>query len=249
MTDVVFLPGIIAPVEVRYGPLLGHLPGVHATLKDLEVYASDRPPPRYSVQVEVDGIEAAVVHEGLERFHLYGHSGGAACALAYVATHPDRVLSLAVDEPASDFTQADQTDPYWKEIDAAQALPGPASVAAFLRLQVAPGVELPPPPAGQPPPWMAKRPAGIAAFATALRHHHADPVDYAAFDGPVLFTFGSLTHPRWRTMRDRLQRMFPDFTSEEFDGLHHLNTSHQAEPARTAALLTQLWDRAEGASS
>ncbi|GAC1529510.1 MAG: hypothetical protein NVS3B12_02900 [Acidimicrobiales bacterium] len=201
------------------------------------------------MQVEVDGIEATADSKGLDRFHLYAHSGGAACALAYVAAHPDRVLSLAIDEPASDFTEADRADPYWKEIDAAQTVPGPAFVAAFLRLQVAPGVELPPLPAGEPPPWMARRPAGIAAFATALRHHHVDPVHYAEFQGPVFFTFGSLTHPRWRTMRDRLGTLFPDFTSEEFEGLHHLNTSHQAEPARTAALLTQLWDRAEGASS
>lgn len=76
MQDVVFLPGIVAPVSVRYGPLLERLPGVHAVLKDLEVYATEEPPARYSVQTEIDGIEAAADSAGLERFHLYGHSGG-----------------------------------------------------------------------------------------------------------------------------------------------------------------------------
>jgi hypothetical protein len=46
-------------------------------------------------------------------------------------------------------------------------------------------------------------------------------------------------------MRDRLEELFPDFTSERFDGIHHLNTSHQAEPERVAKLLKKFWTRAE----
>jgi hypothetical protein len=30
-----------------------------------------------------------------------------------------------------------------------------------------------------------------------------------------------------------------------YDGLHHLNTSHQAQPERVAASLRRLWTRAE----
>jgi hypothetical protein len=37
--------------------------------------------------------------------------------------------------------------------------------------------------------------------------------------------------------------VFPDFREVVFEGVHHLNTSHQAEPARVAELLTELWDR------
>ncbi len=244
MTDIVFLPGTIAPAEVRYRALLDRLPGVNPVLKDLHVYSSDEPPPGYSIQDEIDSIEKATNDAGLERFHLYGHSGGGACALAYGVAHRERVLSLAVDEPATDFTSADLSDPYYDEIDEAARLPQPESVAAFLRLQVAPGVALPPPPDGPPPPWMSQRPAGLRVFAEAIRRHHLEPAEYAEFDQPVLFTLGSLTHPRWRTMRDRLQRCFPNFAPEEFSGLHHLNTSHQAEPDRTAALLSDFWARA-----
>jgi pimeloyl-ACP methyl ester carboxylesterase len=34
---------------------------------------------------EVDGIDRAADDEGFDRFHLYGHSGGGAMALAFVA--------------------------------------------------------------------------------------------------------------------------------------------------------------------
>jgi pimeloyl-ACP methyl ester carboxylesterase len=245
--DVLFLPGIVAPAARRYGPLLEQLGGVDAILKDLEVYAGDEPPPGYAIDVETAGIAAAADGAGLARFHLYGHSGGGACALAFAADHPDRLLSLAIDEPATDFSEEDRSDPYYDEIAAAEALPGPEAVVAFLRLQVAPGVELPPPPAGEPPPWMATRAAGIRAFVRAIAEHRVDPSRYEDFGAPVLYTHGSLSHPRWAAMRDRLASRFPDFSSELFEGLHHLNTSHQAELGRTAALLRAHWDRAEAA--
>jgi hypothetical protein len=157
------------------------------------------------------------------------------------------VLSLAVDEPATDFTEEDRTDPYWDEVAAAESLGGREAVAAFLRLQLAPGVPLPSPPEGPPPAWMVKRPAGIRALAGALQQHRVEPASYRAVRAPVLYTHGSLSHPRWLRMRDRLARLFPDFRSELFEGLHHLNTSHQAEAGRTAELLRNLWSRAVAA--
>lgn len=245
MPDVIFLPGIVAPAALRYAPLLEHLDGVDGIPKELDVYADDEAPPDYAIDTEVVGIRAAADRAGLARFHLYGHSGGGACALAFAAAHPERLLSLVVEEPATDFSDADRSDPYHDEILAAESLPGPEAVGAFLRLQVAPGVEPPPRPEGPPPPWMATRPAGIRAFTRAIAGHRVDPSRYEAFRPPVLYTHGSLSHPRWTVMRDRLASRFPDFSSELFDGLHHLNTSHQAEPERTAALLRALWARAE----
>ncbi len=242
MTDVIFLPGIIAPVAARYAPLLAQLGGINAVLKDLEVYADDAPPDDYSIATEVAGIGAAADAAGLERFHLYGHSGGGACALAFAAAHPERVLSLTVDEPASDFSEEDRMDPYRDELT--RALGGGEGPGAFLRLQLAPGVDPPPPPDGPPPPWMAKRPAGISAFAGSLYEYEVDPARYRAIAAPVLFTYGSLSHPRWTAMRDRLAASLPDFSTELFEGLHHLNTSHQAQPERTATLLEALWGRA-----
>ena len=42
-------------------------------------------------------------------------------------------------------------------------------------------------------------------------------------------------------MEKRLSALFPRFSSEVFEGLHHLNTSHQAEPERVAARLRAFW--------
>jgi pimeloyl-ACP methyl ester carboxylesterase len=102
---VIFVPGIVMPAALRYAQLIRELgDSVQAVTKELEVYAGPTPHPDYSIEAEVEGISRAGDAAGFERFHLYAHSGGGACALAYVATHPDRVLSLAVDEPASDFS-------------------------------------------------------------------------------------------------------------------------------------------------
>ncbi len=58
------------------------------------------------------------------------------------------------------------------------------------------------------------------------------------------FSHGSLSHTSWIGMKDRLATLFPNFTAERYDGLHHFNTSHQAEPARVAAALRHHWSRA-----
>src|SRR5207248_2955578 len=94
------------------------------------------------------------------------------------------------------------------------------------------------------PPWMTSRPAGVRALTTALKQHHVDPSSYRRYAAPVYFSHGTLSHPYWLSMRDRLAALFPDFTAERYDGLHHLNTSHQAEPARVAQALRRQWSRA-----
>src|SRR5262245_48613864 len=104
MFDAIFVPGVIAPAAVRYAALVEQLPDANVRLADLALYAGDAPPAGYSIDTEVAAIAALADREGLARFHLYGHSGGGACALAFAATHPERLLSLSLDEPASDFT-------------------------------------------------------------------------------------------------------------------------------------------------
>jgi pimeloyl-ACP methyl ester carboxylesterase len=241
---VVFLPGIIAPAAIRYGPLVERLSDVDVVVRDLAVYDADVPPPGFSIDTELAAIDRAVNDAGITKFHLYGHSGGGAVALAYAVTRADRVQSLAVDEPASDMTAEGDAVYGWPEFDKAVLLPPGESMAAFMRLQVAEDVTLQPP-AGDPPPWMAKRPAAIRAFIDALRQYRIEPSQYVAFASPVYFSRGSRTHPRWAAMQTRLSGLFPDFTGEVFEGLHHLNTSHQAEPDRVAATLTSFWQRSE----
>lgn len=243
VATAVFLPGVIMPASLRYAALFGELASTDVRLltKELEVYAGDEPPPGFSVEKEVEGLRRFLDERAVDRVALYGHSGGGAVALAFVAAYPERVASLAIDEPATDFTDEDRADPNWQQIEAAQALPPAEAIAAFLHAQLAPGIPLPPPPAGPPPPWMAKRPRGIGAFASAVRAHRVPLDRYHAYPGPVLYTHGSLSNARWERMRERLGQAFMHYRAECFEGLHHLNTSHQAEPARVADLLRALW--------
>lgn len=243
--NVVLLPGIIAPAAVRYAPLLRCLPEIGAVPKELEIYAGAVSSESYSIAVEIRGIDRVANAAGFGRFHLYGHSAGGAVALAYAAAHPERVLSLAVDEPATDFTEDDFADAEWNKLDEAARLPDQESMRRFLELQLIPGADPPEPPPGPAPPWMTTRPAGIRTFLAALRTHRVDLASYGAFRGPVYYSFGSLSNPRWASLKDRLASVFPDFQAERYEGLHHLKTSHQAEPERVAQRLLGIWARAE----
>jgi pimeloyl-ACP methyl ester carboxylesterase len=209
------------------------------------VYESEAPPADYSVSTELDALDRATETAGLDRFHIFGHSAGGAVALAYAAQRRERLASVAVDEPASDFTAEGDEVYGWPEFDVALGLPPAEAVPSFMRLQVAPDVVPPPPPGGPPPPWMAKRPAGIVAFYAALRSYHVSEDQYRRFAAPVYFSRSSRSHARWAAMQDRLAGVFPNFTSEVFEGLHHLNPAHQAEPGRAAAILSGFWERAE----
>jgi pimeloyl-ACP methyl ester carboxylesterase len=244
VTDVLLLPGIIAPAAVWYAPLLAELPSVHAVPKDLELYRDPVPATDYSIATEIDGVHRVADLHGFDEFHLCGHSAGAAVALAYVAAQPHRVRSLALDEPAIDFTDEGHRTYGWEAFDQALTLSEGEAMAAFMRLQVADDVELPAP-QGPMPPEMANRPAGIRAFIAATRGYRVEGDAYRRFTAPVYFSMGSRTHPRWTGMRDRLAEVFPDFTVEVYEGLHHLDTSHQAQPERVAAALRRLWTRAE----
>jgi pimeloyl-ACP methyl ester carboxylesterase len=247
---VIFLPGIVMPAEDRYSALINELGvDVNATTKDLEVYRLADPPSGYSIDAEIAGITRTADELGHDRFHLYGHSAGGAVSIAFAAVHPDRLFSLALDEPAMDFTPEDHADPRWAEFAQIANMPVPERMAAFLRAQVNPGVDLPPPPPGPQPPWMAKRPAGVAAFTSAAQRHVISEGQLRAFDRPVYYSYGSLSALSWERCCRRLGHLFPDFTSELYLGLHHLNTSHVAEPRRVATALRSLWARAESRAS
>ena len=242
---VIFLPGIIAPAAVRYSALVEQLPGVRSLMHDLAVYDGDEPPADYSISAELDALDRAADEAGFDRFHAFGHSGGGAVLMAYAAQRGDRLVSLAVDEPASDFTAEGDAVYGWPEFDEALALPPDEAIPAFMRLQVAADVVLPPPPDGPSPAWLAKRPAGVAAFVAALRNHRVDEDEYRRFKAPVYFSRGSRTHPRWAAMQERLATTFPDFSADVAEGLHHLDPAHQAEPERVGATLAAFWERAE----
>jgi pimeloyl-ACP methyl ester carboxylesterase len=216
----------------------------------LEVYATAEAPRDYTLDLEVAGVLREADARGWERFHLVGYSGGGAAALAVAARHPERLSSLALLEPAWagrwELSQAEQA--LWREYDRVEALPPDQFMRAFMRLNVKPGVELPPPPSGEPPPWMAKRPGGIRAFMKTFRSYDLDRGALARFDRPVYFALGALSNPdQFGGIATRLSGVFSDFQLEVFEDRHHFDPPHRIEPERLADSLRALWRRADRA--
>lgn len=100
-----------------------------------------------------------------------------------------------------------------------------------VRLELAPGVTPPAGPPGPPPPWMASRPAGVRAFIRAFEAADLHLDALRAFDRPVWYALGGLSHPDlYAPMRDRLATVFPDFSSEVYAERHHFDPPHRVEP-------------------
>ena len=220
---IVLLPGGVLPAEPAYAALLQLLgEHVNAVVKDLEVYSGEQPPPDFTLDLEVNGILREADVHGFDHFHLVGYSGGGASSLAFAAAHGERLLSLALLEPAwagNDRTPAEEA--VWRRFRALEPLPPAEFMAGFARLQLAPGVEPPPPPDGPPPPWLAKRPAGLRAFIDAFDNGDLDVAALRAFDGPVYFG--------WR-------RSFPTSLSRSSrsatTSTRHTGSSRSASPTR-----------------
>jgi pimeloyl-ACP methyl ester carboxylesterase len=243
----ILLPGAVLPAELAYAPLIAALgPDVEAVTKDLELYATPQPPEGYSLDLEVEGVVREADALGWETFHLIGYSGGGAASLAVAAASPDRLASLALLEPAwagrSDQTSVERA--FWLELERLDGLPADEFMAAFVQLAVKPGVEVPATP-GDPPPWMAKRPAGIRALLRAFGRDDVDPVALRRFGCPVYYALGALSNPdQYREIADRLGGVFPDFELEVFESRHHFDPPHRIEPDRLARSLKAVWERA-----
>jgi pimeloyl-ACP methyl ester carboxylesterase len=249
----ILLPGSVLPAQLAYGDLIEALaPGVDAIAKELEVYEGDEPPPGWSLDTEIDGVLREADALGWDTFHLVGYSGGGAAALAFAAKHPGRLLSLALLEPAwaGSWDWSPAHAELWKRYDELEGLPPDEFMLEFMRLGVKPEVVLPPPPEGAPPPWMAKRPAGIKAFLRTFKSYDLERERLAKFNRPVFFALGGLSNPDdYGEIASRLSRVFfPDFHLEVFPKRHHFDPPHRIEPQRLAELLRRHWGQAEGRS-
>ena len=246
---VILLPGSVLPADLAYGALVNALgSGADAVAKDLEVYASPEPAPGYSLDLEVAGVLREADARGWDAFHLAGYSGGGASALAVAASHPKRLASLALLEPAwaGRWDRSPAEEAFWRDLDRLESLPPEVFMREFVRSAVKPGVEVPSPPPGDPPPWMAKRPAGIRAFMETFRTYDLDRDRLARFDRPVYFALGGLSNPdQYGEIATRLGGLFPDFQLEVFEERHHFDPPHRIEPDRLAGSLRAFWGRAE----
>jgi pimeloyl-ACP methyl ester carboxylesterase len=236
------------PAEPAYAALLDVLgERVQAVAKDLEVYAGVQPPRDFSLDTEVEGVLREASSQGFDRFHLVGYSAGGASAVAFAAQHGERLLSLALLEPA--WAGNDRTPPedaLMQRFKALAALPPGEFMAGFVRLQLAPGVDPLPPPESPPPSWMAKRPAGLKALIDAFDNADLDLCALRAFNAPVYFALGGQSNPDlYARMARRLAEIFPDFTLETFPERHHFDPPHRVEFERLADSLLALWQRSE----
>ena len=210
MHQAILLPGGVLPKELAYGPLVEALgEDVRALPKDLDLYSTDAPPPGYGLELELEGVSQEADAAGFERFHLAGYSGGGAAALAFASRHPDRVLSLALLEPAwmGNEELSDDERALWGDLERIAAFPPERLMPEFVRASLAPGVEPPPPPAGPPPPWMAKRPAGIKALIAAFTAFELELDALRSFPSPSTTPSAGSATPattaRWPSTRAR----------------------------------------------
>ena len=245
---VILLPGAVLPAAAAYSGLIEALDARAEVLaKDLELYAGDAISPSYRLDDEITGIIAAADERGWDRLHLAGYSGGGAAALACTAREPDRVLSLALFEPAWagrwDMSAAEQAAR--RAYEALADTPPERFLSTFAPLNLAPGVQPPPPPPGEPPPWMALRPAGIATLTREFATYELDREALARFDRPVYYALGGLSNPdQYGEIAKRLATVFPNFTLETFEDRHHFDPPHRVESERLAASLEALWAQA-----
>ncbi|MDQ6885235.1 MAG: alpha/beta hydrolase [Candidatus Dormibacteraeota bacterium] len=246
-SQVIALPGGVMPAAVRYAPLQSALGGeIDFHFKDLEVYAGDEPPPGYSVEQEVIALAGFADALQLRHFHLVGYSGGGFVSLAFAGTYPERLRSLAVFEPAR---VPGPLGPEEAALDrklrqALAGAEGPEFMRAFTSLQVREGVELPPP-AGPPPPWMGKRPLGLAAMLRAFGKYRFDRNQLRRCHMPVFYGYGDLTSEMVEFQAAILGGLLPDVHVMRFAGIHHFVPPEQIYTPDHIEALRQLWARGE----
>jgi pimeloyl-ACP methyl ester carboxylesterase len=150
------------------------------------------PPSGYSLETEVEGIRRVADDAGFDTFHLVGYSAGGASSLAFASRDPERLRSLVLMEPAwaGRTGQSPEEAAVFDLFRAIPELPPDKIMPAFIRTQLAAGVEPPPPPPGPPPPWMPSRLAGIGGFIGAFDAFEPDFDMLRRFDRPVYFAPG-----------------------------------------------------------
>lgn len=213
-------------------------------LKDLELYRGDEPSPDYSIEMELAAIDDLVASLGLHRFHLVGYSGGGMISLAYAGTRPERLLSLALFEPAR--VPGELSSP---ERDFFEALnrklagvSGADFMSAFIHEQVKPGAQLPPAP--PPNPEMRKRPGGIATLLRVFDTYRFDRNRLRQCAFPVYYAYGSLSHDEQALKAGVLAQLLPDLHVQRFEGVHHFVPPEEIYTARHVEALVSLWEAA-----
>ncbi len=244
--NAILLPGGVLPAALAYRALSEALGDKARCIpKDLEIYAGDEPPPDYSLDLEIAGVLRAADEAGFGRFHLVGYSFGGAVALATAARHPDRVAGLGLIEfaPMRNLETTLEADSFWREFERLMTLPPEERSRAATSMILKPGTPAPAPPPGPPPAWMAKRAAAYERLMLAPWFYPLDLETLPRYRGSVYVALGTLSHPAFERESRRLAELWRQTEIEIYEGLHHLNPPHLADPGRLARSLLQAWSR------
>jgi pimeloyl-ACP methyl ester carboxylesterase len=244
--SVICLPGGVAPAAQRYAPLKAAVgDGAELHLKDLEVYRGDAPPPGYSVEVELAGLERFADSLGFERFHLVGYSGGGFISLAFAGARPERLLSLGLFEPAMvPGAMTAEEEVFTAALRAKLSeLTGEEFMTTFVREQVKPGTQMPPPRAM--PPELQNRPAGIAAMLEAFLAYRFERERLRDCTFPVYLGYGDRTNDIESIKAGVLARLFMDFHVQRHAGIHHFVPPELIYSPAHVNALQEMWLRAE----
>lgn len=241
---VMLLPGGVLPAAIAYRALIEALGTAASCIpKELEIYAGDEPPPDYSLDLEIEGVVRVADKAGFDQFHLFGYSAGGLAALATAARYPDRVAGLGLFEfaPVRSLDPTLDGDAVWQQMERMMALPPEERARANASMLLKPGAPPPPPPPpGPPPPWMAKRPAAMEAMLRTW-FYPLDLETLARYRGAVYVALGTFSHQEFERQAGRLAEILPQTEIEAYQGLHHLNPPHLADPGRLAKSLLRAW--------
>lgn len=246
MVDVVvWLTGAGAPPDEAFANCIAHLGDrVRSVPQPLQLFAGSAPPDHYSLDVEIDAIDATLDGIGVPAAHIVGYSGGGGVGLAYALRRPDRVRSLALDEHVIGHRfGVDDEAALWDDIDEALQLDPVDSTLRIVRVlngPDAPPLDLPSP----LPAWVPSRLWGTPMLVRAVRAVAVGVDELTDAPWPVYASYGSATRAAMAAWCRTVAATVPNGTSEEYDGADHTRPAHHGDPGRFSTALTRLWAEA-----
>ena len=229
---VILLPGIVTPAEIAYGAFMGRFhPDVEPVAKDLEVYATPEPPEDYTLDVEVAGVLREADARGWKRFTSSGTRAGAQRLLAVAATIRSGLRALRCSSPPGPETGTSALPRRRSGASSAGSKASRPTSCRRSRASTSSRCPIPEPPPGDPPPWMARRPAGIRAINSAFQGAPSTAKRSATSIGPSTSRSAPSAIRLVRRDREAVEQRVPGLRARSVRGRHHFDPPHRSSPS------------------